>query len=137
MSKFARRIPPTHKQRLENNSEAAYRIVAHLKMIDHELEAMRDSNIQDVKRILTKATNFYKDVFRVDLKKHFADKPEVFNYLVEKMDDDKIVSLQALFDKLFHHDTTTIEIIYDDLTEIEMTAIKNHNQNQKTIEYAE
>ena len=127
------RIPLPQKNRIENNSEAAYRIMAHLKMIDYELECMKDNNVQDLKKILSQASKYYSDTFKIKLKQHFLNHPEKYNYLIEHIEHGRMVSLQALFTLMFDCNTKGLEFFYDAL--IASIEDKPVNEQQKLIEY--
>lgn len=109
------KIPIDQKKRIEDNSEAAYRIMSHLKMIDYELESMRDRNIQDVKRILSDASKYYNDTLTKRLKKHFEKENMIRAYedLMFHSEHERMVSLHALFTLLFDCRTQLLEYFYE------------------------
>jgi hypothetical protein len=115
------KIPISQKQKIENNSEAAYRIMAHLKMVDLELEAMRDGNIQDVKKILSEASKYYEDTLKRRLKRHFdkENMPLAYDDLVSHAEHERMVSLQAVFALLFDCKSRLLEYFYEQIIKLQ------------------
>ena len=121
------------EQRMKNNSEAAYRIAAHLKMIDYELECMKDNNVQELKKILSQASQYYKDVFKIKLKAHFINQPKIYEYLVQHIENDRLIVLQALFTLMFDCNTQGLEFFYSALENSITEKPENENQTKLDI----
>jgi len=103
------------QNKIKNNSEAAYRIMCHLKMIDYELESMRDNNIQGLKNILKKASEYYSNTLKISLKAHYINQPEIYKNIIETIEHERMVSLQALFQLQMDCNSQGLEFFYDAL----------------------